>query len=198
MEPDSPAPQDSDFSRRAFVTTFVGALGAAGVAAALPGTAVAAESTSTRVVDATPRVSRVDSYLRAKGISGDSVARNYRDWIDVVSWSWGSLGTAAEPLAFTTRVGRYTAGLFGKAFAADPIAEVELRSAISLGEILRLTLQNAFVAQGSAHSTVPDTDVWSITSYSKAVFEARTVDTRRGELGPWTSMTWSIANGTVS
>lgn len=193
MEPDSP---DSDFSRRAFVTTVVGALGAAGVAAALPGTAAAAEPSIAS--EASTRVARIDTYLRATGVTGDSVARNYRDWIEVVEWSWGTLGTVAEPLAFSTRIGRYTAGLLSKAFTAEPITEVALRGAINLGEIVRLTLQNAVVAQGSAHSAAVDNDIWSITSYSKATFEVRTVDARRGELGPWTSMTWSITSGVVS
>ena len=200
MEPESP---ESDFSRRAFVTTFVGALGAAGVAAALPGTAAAAEPAAPQASAASPRVSGIDTYLRASGVVGDSRSRNYRDWITVFGWSWGTISRTPEPLAFYTPVGRSTAGLFGKAFTAEPLKKVELRGATQAGEILRLTLTEAVIAQGSSRTSSTsgangaETDAWSIPSYAKVTFEVRAPDSR-GVLGPWSTMTWTVATGIVS
>jgi len=179
----------TEFSRRSFVTSVVGAMGAVGVAAALPGSPAQAASTSGSAP--APRLASLDSFLRATGVTGDSTNAGYRDWIVVESWSWGTLGVDAEPFTFTTRTGRHTATLLGKAFAGSPIDEVALAVTTAQGgtkDVLTLTLSKAIVAQASCAGGDRTLETWSIPSFSRADLRMRPLV--RNTPGPWESMTW--------
>lgn len=182
----------TEFSRRAFVTSVVGAMGAVGVAAAVPGaTAQAASPSTAPSAGATPRLRGLDVFLRATGVNGDSLSAQYRGWIEVTSWSWGTLGVDSEPLTFTTRTGRHTATLMGKAFSVAPIDEVVLAAQVAQSgtEVLTLTLKNAIVAQVASESGArTPVETWSLPSYSRADLRMRPL--LRATPGPWESMTW--------
>lgn len=177
----------TEFSRRSFVTSVVGAMGAVGVAAALPGSPAQAASG----LAPAPRLAGLDSFLRVTGVTGDSTNARYRDWIVVESWSWGTLGVDAEPFTFTTRTGRHTATLMGKAFAVSPIDEVALAVSTVQGgatEVLTLTLKKAVVAQASCAGGDRTLETWTIPSFSRADLRMRPLV--RNTPGPWESMTW--------
>jgi hypothetical protein len=172
----------TDFSRRTFVTSVVGAIGAVGAAQALPAAAAV-----------TPRVRNVEGYLLVAGVEGDSNAADYRNWIELTGWSWGTDGRDAAPFVFRTGNGRHTGALLAKAFAATPIATVTLKSVLTSGqggEFLTLTFKSAVIAQATSESGGQNTEeVWSIPSFGQADLRMRSKNAR-GQFGPWEAMTW--------
>lgn len=174
----------TEFSRRTFVTSVMGALGAVGVAAAVPTSALATETRA-----GTP----YDAFLRATGVVGDSTDVNYREWIYVDSWSWGTLGKDADPLTLTTQPGRHSATLLGKAFTSSVIDEIGLvvrKVGAQSSEVITLTLKNAIVAQAMSETGSRATvETWSIPSYSKAELRMRSINSR-GQLGAWETAIW--------
>lgn len=183
----------SGVSRRTFVASVMGAIGAVGAASAMPASARAD-------VLASPRAGNVQYFLRATGVTGDATDRTYRDWIEILDWSWGTLGNAAEPLTFASRSGRHTVALYGRAFDGKLIDKVELvgRSTPAGGELVKVTLTNAIVSQVSAESGQEyTTETWGFPSYATVKLETRYVNAR-GTLTAWESMTWNVATGVVS
>jgi len=66
----------------------------------------------------------VDMFLKVDGIKGESVDKNHKDEIDVISWSWGVAAReearagkrgCVQPIAFTKLVDRATPALVGAA-----------------------------------------------------------------------------------
>ena len=183
----------SGVSRRTFVASVMGAIGAVGAASAMPSAARADTLAS-------PRAGHVDYFLRATGVAGDSTDRTYKDWVNVLDWSWGTLSNAPEPLTFASRSGRHTVALFGRAFDGKVIDKVELvgRSTTAGGELVKVTLTNAIVSQVSAESGEEfATETWGFPSYATVKLETRYVNSR-GALTAWESMTWNVATGVVS
>lgn len=185
----------SGVSRRTFVASVMGAIGAAGVVAAVPSTARAATLV-------TPRAGGMEYFLRATGVTGSSLVSAYRDWVNVADLSWGTLGRAPEPLIFTARSARHTATLFGKAFDGRPIERVEVvgRSVTQgqASELVRITLTNAVVGQVSTESGDDwPVETWTMPSYATAKLETRYANSQ-GVLSAWESMTWNVATGVVS
>lgn len=186
----------SGVSRRAFVASVMGAIGVAGVAASVPTAALAAPGVAPAAL--LPRMPIGKFFLRATGVTGDALDRGYVGWIPVVSWSWGTIATTPDSLTFRTRQGRHSAALFGKAFSQDTVDKIELNGGGQAGELLRLTLSKAIIAQGSdSGASNNENEVWGVPSFGVIKLEVRSVNAR-GALTPWESMTWNISTGVVS
>jgi type VI secretion system secreted protein Hcp len=130
-----------------------------------------------------------DYFLQISGIPGESRDDKHKDWIDVLSWSWGethpgapATGSGAgagkvhfQDLAFTTRVSKASPALFLACASGQHIKEAKLvaRKAASKGAQEYLTwtfsdlLVSSYETQGSGGD---DTVLDAITlNFSKAV-----------------------------
>lgn len=186
----------SGVSRRAFVASVMGAIGAAGVAASVPTAALAAPGVAPAAL--LPRMTVPKFFLRATGVTGNAIDRGYVGWIPVLSWSWGTIATAPDALIFRTRQGRHSAALFGKAFSQDTVDKIELNGGDQTGESVRLTLTKAIIAQGSdSGAGTNENEVWGVPSFAILKLEVRSVNAR-GAFTPWESMTWNVSTGVVN
>jgi len=123
-------------------------------------------------------------YMQATGIPGDATAGDYRNWIDVLSYSWGgdnaggldplgdSLAPADAPLQVTCNVGKQTTGLLGKFHTRGSVNSVVLVGVDGRDEFIRITLSQAHVTQwemaGSASSDSP-AESWSFSYRNSTV-----------------------------
>lgn len=123
-------------------------------------------------------------YMQATGIPGDATAGDYRNWIDVLSYSWGG-DNAGRPtpsgeflvpedvaLQVTCNVGKQTTGLLGKFHNRAAVNSVVLVGVDGRDEFIRITLTQARVMQwemaGSASSDSP-AESWSFSYRSSTV-----------------------------
>lgn len=178
----------SRVSRRTFVASVMGAIGAVGVATALPSEALADEPRAAQNAPA--------FFLRASGITGDELAnRLYVGWIPVLSWSWDTVSTTAGPLTFKTRNGQQTAALLAKAFTRSTLATVELAGIVtpSTREVMRITLTNAIVTKAAVESSTTEMEAWSLSSYRTVKVEMRSGSTVNSEEFTWNTVTGLVA-----
>jgi type VI secretion system secreted protein Hcp len=106
-----------------------------------------------------------DYFLQISGIPGESVDSKHKDWIDVLSWSWGETHPAGPPsgsgagagkvtfqdFAFATRVSKASPALFLACASGQHFKEAKLvgRRAASKGqqqEFLTWTFSDVLVS----------------------------------------------------
>lgn len=186
----------SEFSRRSFVATALGAVGVAGLATALPESAQAAIA---------PRVLSGDNYLRLSGVTGDSAVRGYEGWIPLAKWDWGALSGQAQPFFLATATGKHSAAMLTKAIARTPFDKLEIASTSSGAqsgiERVHITLTSAVITQASMDLASAAADrveeEWLCPAFASVKFDYRPL-TNAGAPGPWQTVTWNINTGIVS
>lgn len=210
-----PTSQSSSASRRGVLKG--GALGLGSVAGAFALGGVSAQAAEAGLVPDQAGLSAagiggpVDYYLQIDDIKGESADEDHRDWIEVLSYSWGasSAGTAAtgagaaaarstiSDLTFVTGLSAASPLLFLATMDGRHIASAVLEG-VTAGEnrnrFLELRMSDVVITsyQSGGSSSLP-TDSASL-AFAKITYSywQQKAD---GSLGGKTSVTWDVARG---
>jgi len=151
----------------------------------------------------------VKYFLQVPGVPGESTSSSNRNWIDVLSFSWGRVGETSinggslvpgvkidAPLVVTAYTGKHTPGLMNLLDTADSFA-AKLDGVVGSGssqwtQFLRISMTGAAVRQfdlaGSASTDYP-VESWSLV-FSRVTVEYWPVT--NGTRGDRQSVDWSV------
>src|SRR5688500_15525465 len=128
----------------------------------------------------------VDMFLKIDALPGESLDATHKDHIEVMSFSWGLRGSAAnttqrvpaifENLRFTKTVDKSSPKLFLHCAAGThfPTAILSMRKAGANGDFLKITLSDVMVSSyqvgGAENADTVPAEQMSL-NYTKIVFE---------------------------
>jgi type VI secretion system secreted protein Hcp len=116
----------------------------------------------------------VDMFLKIDGIDGESSDKDHKDWIEVLSFSWGVHNTAsssssgggtgratAEDFTFTHKVDKATPNLMLACATGKHLPNAQLtvrKSGSDKGEFLKIKLSDCFITSVAPEFLKEDTD----------------------------------------
>lgn len=114
------------------------------------------------IANATPAAAATDYFLKIEGVDGESKDAEHKDWVDIVSWSWGGPGSRATRNAPTGN-GPGTLTIVKTVDKASPKLSEACTSGRSLG---RIVVESRRADGTLTEYTLEDTTVRSCTNGS--------------------------------
>ena len=148
-------------------------------------------------------------YVQMGDIKGESVESNHKDWIDVLSWTWGMTQTGSghtgtgnstakvsvRDVSFTKYVDKATPNLIKQCCSGKAIGAVTLASNKSQGwDYLVLEMKEVLISSVTSGGTGQDERlIETVTLNFKSFTVKYTPQTDKGDKGAEIPAKWNIA-----